>query len=665
MENGQSSKKNDKKSEKNSKKSVQGVKNPFKDGVKETVKETLSKESRYFESASGIADRLYRSMQRSFTGQLLTSAKSEAASGSGMILGLIKSLNIHRRAVVPARKFFNRQFSESAVLNLFSRLLSYLLSLPAKLYGILSISFGMYTAVIWLIMRYAFGTSGIGYTNLVCGIVLTLLSLFPLFTKGSIADAITSSRILSFILFDLLGAKKDTFEDIEAKPGKSYLAFLFGMLLSLATIKISCIYLALAAPAITLAILIIRRPTAGIVSILLTTPLLQNGKITTALILYTSACLVFKLISGKRILKVKATDLFVFILALMVLGAGQLSVSDQSASFSLSFICFILGYFLTTTLVTTRDSYERCRRAILLSSAISSSYGTIGLLLAEHGLNTGSLAFFSDSSYSAAAACFVMMTLPIVISFLLTAKSSETRFGAALSLCLGIAYLVMKLSGSAIIGLILGLHLFLLLSDRKAFAVSVGLFCIIGLVLHSFSDMLPDGAAELIGRFSLKNSLSSGSISGLTELVKSCLASGVGFGPDAFTTAYRELTTGAVSDIGSASNMFVQMTVEMGISSVIVFAAILILSLRETLYFMKNRSPGKTGKNAVIFSAACLGGVFAAVIFGSTELVWQSSVIMPVFWILLGLSCSIVRTAGHEEPKLIIDGPFAELYYPR
>ena len=631
----------------------------------------ISGKSRFFASASGITERFYRSLQSSYTGKLMTSDKSiakgtseQSENAGGFFAYYLGLLQIRKKFIIPAKRFCNKQLENSAILSFLRSALKNLLALSVKFYGILAFSFGMYTSVAYIVTHYVLGNTNLDISSLYTGIICAIVTSPLIFMKGSLSDAILHSRILKFILIRFLGIKKERLYAERELPGKSYIAFICGMLLGILTMRIRCIYIIAAVPIIILAYIVLIKPESGVIAMMLILPLADSPSVAVFAICYTFFCYLLKLICGKRTFKLRAADIFVLIFAFLLLESGLVSVSLESKAAVMPFFCFTLGYFLVTNLINSSDRAYRCIYALVMSSAAAAICGAVSALSGSISIGGSGVKLTGISGNGISFAGYLIITLPIILAFLSVSKNHNARFGALLTLMLSIGCLVIEMPEGALTGLVIGILLSLIIYNKKAFAALFVLLVIFVLMYYSLYDWLPSGITNIVKLLANPYSLASGRTNGLVDLVNACVLCGIGFGGNAFSTAYAYFAKSAVPSTDFANNMFIQIITETGIVGLFIFILAIILAMREYFTFIKTAPSGKSAKAATAYSAACIGGIAAALLYGSTPGIWHNFRIMPVFYMICGLIPAITRSSCAERTESLPDGPYAELYYP-
>ena len=105
---------------------------------------------------TSFADFIYNSISKSMTGKLFTGyGDMDEAVGKGFFGFLRDKLNIKMRIIIPLKRFIQRSIDKSLIINLINKKAKHLLCYPIKVYGIFLISFGLYSAVAYIIGRYA------------------------------------------------------------------------------------------------------------------------------------------------------------------------------------------------------------------------------------------------------------------------------------------------------------------------------------------------------------------------------------------------------------------------------------------------------------------------------------------------------------------------------
>jgi len=165
----------------------------------------------------------------------------------------------------------------SVILRGINRLAGALLHIPCRAYGTAALSFGLYSALTFLLRAYVLGDDGnFNFSYAVCGGLMAAGTLM-LTVKSSLIGAVRGSVILRFVFFKFLAFNENKFiADRPHDPAKrrAMPAFLIGMALGLSSFVLPPVYLCAAGAGIAALYMLLCKPEIGMYAMILALPFL-------------------------------------------------------------------------------------------------------------------------------------------------------------------------------------------------------------------------------------------------------------------------------------------------------------------------------------------------------------------------------------------------------
>ena len=162
-----------------------------------------------------------------------------------------------------------------------------------QVYGI-GLSAGMYSCIVYLVTRFALGNADADIINLLIGAAFAIVSVPLMFSAQSLGEAVTQSRLGSFIFMTLLGFRRETLYDGSPAVGKNTVAFVAGMVVGLSTYFVSPLTMLVGAAGLTGAYMLLSMPEIGVLLLFGALPFLPTMYIA-GLTVVTAACYFLKI----------------------------------------------------------------------------------------------------------------------------------------------------------------------------------------------------------------------------------------------------------------------------------------------------------------------------------------------------------------------------------
>jgi len=627
----------------------------------------LFRESLFLNAIFNFIDLIYDKLSESFFGGIFTSYDSEVeAAENSLTVNILKKINLK-----PLKFRVIKGFEHSSILNFIMKQLRKMMLYSVSVYGIFLFSFGLYTTIIYFLSVYAFNLKEMDILNLIIGIFLMIASFPMLFVKVKISDLMCKSRIMSFLLFKVFGARKESIQISGTVIIRNNIAFLLGMIVGLSSYFLAPEYILLGIIALVGIFTFIMIPEFGIVTVIFVVPFVPTMFLA-GLIIFVTICYFLKLIRGKRTLKFEIIDVSIFIFLLLTILGGIFSVSrETSIRPALLYSCFILGYFLVVNLIRTSEWVKRCIVSLTFSAFIVALYGIYENFFGMVEQTWQDEELFEDIRGRVVStfenpnvlAEYLIMILPLMIAIFLFSKKINQKLVFLMMTGVSGLCLIFTWSRGAWLGFLIGMLLFLLIYHRKSMILLLG-----GLIsLPLLPVVLPQ---NIIDRFLSIGNIQDTSTSyrvniwrAVIEMIKDNFSSGIGIGEGAFTVVYPKYSLAGIESAPHSHNLFLQIIVEIGIFGLIIFLAAMIIYMQNNFSLYKKLGDNIKYTETKLLSAAGFCGIVSVLIQGMTDYIWYNYRVFFVFWLVVALTIAVRRCAMLEWTERNEDDTSADLIY--
>ncbi len=576
-----------------------------------------------------------------------------------------EALRLKQRVSIPFKRFTAKAVDHSFLLGKINGLLRQAPDLHIKNIGAFFFAFGLYVSVSYLIRRFALNLPGASFRELYLGIVCAAAGGAMTSSSRRLADALRDSRILSFLLFTVLGLKKTAFRGSQRSCGRSDAAFLIGIAVGALSAFVSPFSILAGIGLLILGYAILVVPECGVVCLFLVFPFLSTGYIA-LLSAYVTVCWLLKLARGKRVFSMNPLDVAVLAFMGVIFLGGLISVSPDD-SMREAAVCLILmtGYFLTVNLIRTSEWFERCIRALVFSLSVTVLFAAAEFVLLKlPGFPSGAIPRLPSGMLSPIAdpvgfADLLILAVPFLSVFLITARKGDTGFGLTILTLLSLLCLLLTRSRGGWVAALIGGMLFLLLYSKKA----VSLLLVLLLLLPVIPVFFPSSAAERLGQaLALSDSglaFRTAIADGTDKLLSECLIGGIGVGDTVFRRVFPLFAPHIAEEAAHTYNLYTRITVSLGITGLIVFALFFLVFLR---HFASCYAAGRKDERRLRLSAAAgFSGIAALLAHGLVDYVWYNNRIFLLFWLVVGLTSAAIRTGVRERVTQEPEGLSLEL----
>ena len=624
-----------------------------------------------------LTDIIYKKLSESFFGVIFAGDGTEKnISGGSLFINMRRKINIKGRVIKPFKLWLVRSFEQSALLNFGMQRLKRLLAVSVSVYGVFLCSFGLYTVIVYFLAEYAFNLMNHEVINLYAGAGITLISIPLLTVRKPLAEALRESVIMNFALFNVMGLRREIFDTKRAAEAvKNNVAFVLGMLLGLLSYFIPPVYIILGIFGIIGAYLLIVLPEFGVILMILTAPFLPT-MIIAGFTIFIACCYLLKLMRGKRSLKFQLIDIMVLLFAALTLSGGIFSVSrEMSIKPAMLYTVFMLGYFLVVNLMRSGEWIKRCVAALSLSSFAVALYGvyqnyfglTEVMTLWQDEKMFGDIRGRVVSAFENpnVLAEYLIMALLFTAALVVISKKLPYKLLAAAMCGVTALCLVFTWSRGAWLGILIGAMLFLLIINKKSM-----ILVICGIIAAPFLPfVLPQ---NVISRFTSIGSIRDTSTSyrvniwrAVIAMIKDHFGGGIGVGEGAFAKVYPLYSLAGIESAPHSHNLYLQILVEIGMAGLLVFLAVVIIFIRNNFSLYRIFGFESEHKTERVLSAAGFCAVISVLIQGMTDYIWYNYRVFFVFWLVIGLTAAMRRSALNEWTGSERLGACVDLIYDR
>lgn len=589
-----------------------------------------------------IANTVSRTVKNSFFSSLLTSYDNVAELFRASFLYSLFS-GKPSEFFKSFKKRVRRLATDSVLAKGFSSLVSALLLIKTRIYGLILFAFGISSLFVHFFIAPYFSVYAFSIYTPFIAIGVILVSLFLIISGKTLLQAILGSRLLSAFSFKLLGLTRPSQWENECIELSGSGSVVLGLLLGFLTVAFPIQSILLFLLSAIYALIVIKSPEAGLISLFLLAPFASLSTLAGA-ISVISVSYIFKVACGKRTLMLEFPDLFVGIFAVMLIFGGIVSFGKHEST--LIYALFTVIYFIAASILRSERWFRRSVSAIVITGCAISVYAIIARALGETlgfkldvtletdvgDASASVLSSFSVLSY------FVLILGIFMLAYLLICKQRLTRFILTVTCLAAAAFMFLTLPKGAWLAAIVACVLLLLLWKSRT-AIYMLMICLILPFLPALNISSVEGAlgsaVSSYERLDLWNAV--------IRMLGDVGIGGIGIGKDAFTSVYSAYFIGNTGNASHAGSLLLQITVSLGIFGLLTFLAIIFFILQGSLSYGRSCSD-KFGFNRIIcYAGMC--GIIASFIWGISEFIWYDPRTMLLFWLIAGVTVSARRSA--------------------
>ncbi len=605
---------------------------------------------------------VYKKMPESASARLLVGSEKKY---DGLFSKLSDKLKFNKRISLPLKRHIAKGFDGSVILTRLMELINLIPLIQLKCVGVFYFGLGLFNAIAYLIRSNLPGAS--------LDITVFYISVLAAFFGGILSSsqktcyaAFTESRILSYVAFKLLGLKPNTAYNDADGIGRTAKFFFGGVIGGAVSVFIPPIYVMLAVPVLLVLYALFAFPESGAVALFLSVPFLTSRQLAVFSALLTLSWLV-KLLRGKRIFKISFLDITVIIFGISVFFGGVVSVSaKESAELSRVLLSMMAGYFAVSNLIRTPEWIKKCAGAFILSFSLSLAFGIIGwgIRLLPTGrtdilveiLPSGMLSLFSFNSLLIHTAVAI---LPMILISTLPKRSFNSVLAALIATSGSVFCFIFGESRSALVSALVGAVILLMLVSRRSLTFLIPAAIVVPTVIVLLPSSVTSQLTDLLSLDSAAVAYRQGINDTTLKIISDSFIGGIGLGDAAFAKIYPLYTSATSEAIPHAHGLYSQITVSLGIMGLLSFALTAAALLRRYFSYISLSARDGAEIKAIVISS--FTGIISLLIMGTVDYIWFNPSVFLVFWLLLALFSSAVRTAEHERYVRPSDGPSLDI----
>lgn len=544
-------------------------------------------------------------------------------------------------------------FENSFIIEKVSGGATYLLGSSFRFYGIAVLTFGVYSVLMFYIKQYAFPNAIIDNVSLFFDFVMIAFGLLMMGSKQSIADLVQKGLIPHALLIDILGIPEERLDVVRVKRGGKYnISLIVGMLLGVFTLFVPSQYILLGICCLIAIAVIMSYPEIGVLALIAFLPFFGVIDLSFNLLNFGIGVVAFsylsKLIRGKRVFRFSLIDTMMLFLILAVWFSGVASAGGEVSLQKAQHACLLmLMYFMIVNLIRTPKWLHRATLALIGASVILAfigifQYASEMKALASTDDFTAPWMIAQASSVfetSHAFGTYLMITIPLCMSVLITASGSKKRILAVLCFMIMIAAVVVTWSRGAWLGVLISLLIFFLIYSRKtACWLLIG-----GLTVPVWYSFLP---SSFLSHFTDVLNLSDPAVyrqiytwRGTLKMISNHLFGGIGYGTEAFCEVYPNYSIPGLELSESAGSLYLTIWSVMGLFGLLVFFAVMIVFAQHCFEYIGNASEPYSRT----LVAAGFAGIMGTLIIGIGSDVWYHETVFMACVTVMALTCAYIR----------------------
>ena len=601
---------------------------------------------------------VYRTLLAGFFGWIFTSyeALSEGFLSS-VFVRKIKAASNYRIFHLARRikRYTALTYERSFFLNQVRGLAERLLTARLNTFGLFFFSYGCYLIIIQMVRNYSEAKGELLLSEIIVGSICIVSGFFMLFSKISLAGAVYESHFLRWILFDCLGFPITGLAEAahsEVKSGFN-MPFIFAMVFGFLSVFVEPLLIFVFIVLFALLCALFSSPESGVIAIFFALPFLST------LQLCVLICLVFfsyilKLICGRRLFRLHLIDFAVIGFLSVLIFGGIITLDVSGFKKMLLMVCFMGMYFVIKNIISSPAMVKRCMYALVSSSMFVSVYGIYQNYFSElstkwqdvemfFAIKGRVVSFFENPNVLGE---FLILVFPITLALMATSHRSYERFCLFVIALLNCWCLIFTWSRGAWIGCLIATVLFLCASSKYFFTAGLLSLPWFGAFIYLKSDSLIWTRLTSFGDSS--TSYRVGIWRGVLRMLQDFGIYGIGLGEGAFEKVYPLYALSGMEAAPHAHNLYLQITVEMGIFALLIFLAFVFLYAQFSFSFCKS---AMSRANKIL----CLGifcGTLAILVQGLTDYVWYNYRIFLLFWMVAGLGVAHIYAAKNTEEEM-------------
>ncbi len=501
--------------------------------------------------------------------------------------GIISDAETERRSWKYRFRRAILQASEDSALARLSRKIDFsLLNTSMETYGSFGILFGGISAALWFVRD----TDAKDMRSLITSLIVLIVSLPLLQSKGSLSHAVRHSILLGSFLFGFCRLSSDRFPSGEQGRDHLWRGFFLALTIGGLSYWVPSFYLLMPALLLMVVKLVLVCPELPILLLICVLPFLNLLKHPTLFLcvgaLVCGGIWMKKALSGKRSLRFGLIDLIVSLLALLFLFGGLVGIGGREGLFrGLAYFSVISFWFPASGFFAQSVWRKRAIRGIRLSSLFLGFLGIFQYFFTNIELKWTDMTRFSDIGGRVCGiysnpnifAVYLLLSAPF---FLMGAADTSKGWNGRILNTAGyftvLLCTILTWSRGAWLGMLVAFLLFILSDSRRS--ASLTLLAIPPLSLACL--YLPH---SVLNRFFSIGQLSESSIryrlytwKGVFRMLRA-YPFGIGTGDAAFHTVYPQYAVSGTENVMHTHHLLLQVLTELGVFGALIFCILILL----------------------------------------------------------------------------------------
>ena len=613
---------------------------------------------------SDVSRKLYVKIPKSFIGNLFS---KEHKRYNGLFSYLSDLIKFKKRISTPIKRYMAKAFDNSLILNKAKLILSAAPSLQMKVIGLFLFAFGLVCSVSALLEQ------GLIVSLSDIGLVLPSLLIFCsggilTLSQKNCYNAVSESKILSALIFGLLGIKKRDKYTEENAITKAYLGFAAGIIAGIigaVTGPMTVLSFILSVLAV---VIIMQSPESGVVMMFIALPF-ATAPWGAAITVTVATSYFIKLMRGKRTLNLSFFEFVILAFAVALSFGGSISlIPSQSTEYSALLLCSVLAYFVIANCIKTAEWISRCIKALLISFGIKLIFAVFGI--ASYFLRRTDYSYVSelvsDSSHKLLGYNFYLSVLcvallPFIFIQIINSTKESRRSLYIILTGFSISCLIFGHSSGALVSVVLGFVLLLLLSTPNSLGIIVSALVGIPTTLM----LLPRSATEYLSNLLgiSHSSISSHLTVSASEdtLLSDVLFGGIGLGEHNAELIYPIYGFDPTASTYECTNTYSALMIGIGLTGLFIFTVLVFTFARRFFAYVRTAKNDDVAlKNICVCSFT---GAISVLLMGFTSNIFKDPSVFAVFFYLCAITICTANVAKNDRKEMIIDGPYLDISY--
>ena len=536
-----------------------------------------------------------------------------------------------------AGAYIKDRAEKSVIIGFVSDFMNNALALNTRFYGIILLSM---LAVRCVLMRK------ISVLYLAAALIAAAFACVNFNVTDFIAGSRAVKLILSFAGFDGISWKIYKSESIGTKSAKIS-AVLCGA--AMGAVSVKSVLLAAALPiAAAGGAAVIAYPVSGVFFALFSAPFVPTVVLAGLCFLTTvAACLKAVMTKGFRWrLEGFGTGLGLMLIFLFVSSVFSFAMLKSLMVWGM-YLIFVGFYFVIVNTVETKKQLYALLKVFVIAGAIVSLYGVMQYIFGwntsnawidENMFEEATMRAYSTMENPNVLGELLLLTVPLTAVFMIRACKFRERLFYTAAFLTGVLCMVFTQSRGCWLGLMLAAAVFVTFYNGK-------LWGLLPAVLLILPFVIPQTMADrMMSVGNLEDSSTSYRVFiwlGTIEMLKDFWLGGIGMGEGAFRSVYPLYSYNAIIAPHS-HNTFLQLWVEGGICTLLIFIVTMIVFIKKT-----SDTYRRSDKNGRLFPLAALSGVIGFLLQSMFDYTFYNYRMMAMFFMITALGISL----GYVKPE--------------